>query len=148
MTGLAGCGNDDEGPSKSEYIEKADAVCGAADPKIDAIFRSKLGDDPSPRQAQAGLRAMLTEERKLLAELRALEKPADDQDEIDRIYAARERAVDDIEAAAGSPASAIEYFETSIEAEGGGGFDEADRLASTYGMAYCSVTHPGSVAAG
>jgi hypothetical protein len=150
MIGLPACGDDDEGPSKSEYIEKADAVCAAADVKLDEIYRSGVGvDDPSPSQAQAGLRAMLPEERTLLSELRALEAPADDQDEIDRIYAARERAVDGIEAAARTPASAIAYVEAELgegQGEGTGSFAEFSRLAGEYGMADCEGATPGSVA--
>ena len=110
--------------------------------KLDDIFRAKLKDEPSPKQTQEGLQALVPEERKLLSELRALEKPEGEQDEIDRIYAARERAVDAMEAAARSPASASAY----VEAEGGGGFDEAARLASVYGMVDCEAAVPGSVA--
>ena len=146
MTGLAACGDDDEGPSKAEYIEKADAVCAAADVKFDDIYRAQLQDQSNPKRAQAGLRALLPEERKLLSELRALEKPADDRDEIDRIYAARERAVDAMEAAARSPESALAYVQAEVDAEGEGGFAEASRLASEYGMVDCEATHPGSVA--
>ena len=146
VTGLAACGDDDEGPSKSEYVAQADAVCAAADVKLDAIFRSELGGKPNPKQAQAGLRAMLPEERKLLSELRALETPEGDRDEIDRIWAARQRAVDGLEAAARSPASAIAYV-ADEEDEGERGFAEASRLASEYGLVDCEATHPGSVAA-
>jgi hypothetical protein len=148
VTGLAACGDDDEGPSKAEYIEKADAVCAAADPKLDEIWR-KGGPEPSPKQAQAVLQELAPEERKLLAELRALEKPEGDQDEIDRIWAARERGVEELEAAARSPASAAAFVESDPGGEGEGqegGYDEAARLASVYGMVDCEATTPGSVA--
>jgi hypothetical protein len=140
--GLSACGGT-EGPSKAEYIEKADRVCAAADPKLDAIWRSQ-GSKPTPKQTQTALRALVPEERKLLSELRALEAPDNDRDEIDRIYAARQRAVDELETAARTPASAFSYVEA---AEDPPGFQETLRLASVYGMAACSLTQPGSVAA-
>lgn len=149
--GAVGCGGDgdDEGPSKADYIEKADRVCADADPKLDEIWRTG-GPKPDAKQAQAVLEALAPEERKLLTELRAVEKPAGDQDEIDRMWAARERAVDEMEAAARTPASALAYIESEDdggEAPGTGRFDEASRLAAEYGMADCEGTVPGSVAA-
>ena len=144
---LAACGDDDEGPSKSEYIEKADAVCAKADVTLDEIYRT-IGENPTPQKAQEALAAMLPEERGLLAELTALEKPADDQDEIDGIYAARDSAVDEMAAAARSPASALAYVESKVNSEGAGGFEEASRRAAEYGMVDCESTHPGSVASG
>lgn len=146
--GLAGCGDDDEGPSKADYIETADRVCADADPKLDEIWR-RGGPKPDAKRAQAVLAALVPEERKLLTELRAVEKPEGDQDEIDRIWAARERAVDELEAAARTPASALAYLESEDdggEAPGGGAFDEASRLAAEYGLVDCEAAVPGSVA--
>ena len=85
----------------------------------------------------------MPEERKLLAELLALEKPEGDQDEIDRIWAARKRGVDALEEAARSPESALAYLAVDDAPEG---FDESEQLASVYGMVNCSAAHPGSVA--
>ena len=141
MTGLAACGDDDEGPTKAEYIENADVVCAEADVKVDDIFRAKLNDETDPKKLQEGIKALLPEERKLLSELRALEKPEGEQDEIDRIWAARERAVDGLEAAGRTPAGASAYDASEPE-----GWDEAARLASEYGMVDCEATQPGSVA--
>lgn len=147
-TGLAACGDDDKGPSKSEFIEKADAVCAAADPNLDDIFR-KGGSDSSPKQAQAVLQELSPEEKKLLEDLRAVEKPEGDQDEIDRIWAARERGIQELDAAARSPETALAFLESDPGGEGEGqtgGYDEAARLASVYGMVDCEATSPGSVA--
>jgi hypothetical protein len=140
---LAGCGgDDDEGPSKAEYVEKADAVCAKTDVKIDDVVRS-VGRDPNSAQAQSGLRAILPLERSLLTELRALEKPAADEDEIDRIWDARERAVDELEAASRAPGTSLTYVETDETPA----FEETARLASEYGMVDCEATVPGSIAA-
>ncbi len=108
---------------------------------MDDIVRS-VGPDPTPEKAQAGLREILPEERKLLEDLRALKKPEADGDEIDRIWDARQRAVDDLEAASRSPELSAEYVSDDPE-----GYVETERLASEYGMVDCEAAVPGSIAA-
>jgi hypothetical protein len=136
-TGLVACGGDDDGPSKTAYIEKADALCAATDLKIDAALR--FDAEPSAQQAAAALRTVLPEERKLLSDLRALEKPKADETEIDRIYDAWERANDALEAASKDPRAALEFISVG---ENEGAFGEPRRLAQTYEMVNCGESTP------
>jgi hypothetical protein len=136
-TGLVACGGDG-GPSKSAYIEKADALCAATDKKLDAALRFKE-TKPPPQKAAAALRTVLPEERKLLSELRKLEKPKADENEIDRIYDAWERAISAMEAASRDPAASVEFV-TSREDQGP--FAEPRRLAQGYHMVNCGESTP------
>jgi hypothetical protein len=136
--GFTACGGD-EGPSKSAYIEKADALCGVTDPKLDAALRFKH-DPPRPQEAQAALRTtVLPEERALLRKLRALEKPKADQDEIDRIYDAWERGIRGMDTASRDPDASVKFVTTR---EDQGPFAEPRRLAQGYGMVRCGESTP------
>jgi hypothetical protein len=142
--GPVACGGDDKGPTKPAYIEKADALCEKADQKVDDIYRSSAGSKLTLKRAQPALRAVLAEEQKLLTELRALEQPAADKDEIDRIWNARERGVEELEAATRTPETARAYLDVAEPA----GFTEATRLAGAYLMVRCEAAEPGSLILG
>ncbi len=128
---LAACGGD-EGPSKSEYIDKADAICARSDAETDRIFEEAFEDpqDPQPEEAQTAIKQSLPGVKKAVAELKDLEKPEGDEDEIDRIWTAADAGVKTIEEASATP-------ETSLTALTTEPFAESERLATEYGMKDC-----------
>jgi hypothetical protein len=82
------------GVTKAQYIERADDVCAAAQPAIDAAERAaeeaaKEGDleTAADRFAEG-----LTQSEREISELRAIEVPAGSEETLDRMYAGIEEA--------------------------------------------------------
>lgn len=130
--GLAACGDDDDGPSKADYIEKADAICARSDKETDAIFDAGFEDpaDPQPEEAQEALKAALPVVKEDLEELKALEKPKDDEDEIDAIWTAIEEGITTLEEASADPDQSLVALTSEPFAPG-------EKLAGDYGMEDC-----------
>ena len=125
----AGCGgDDDEGPSKADYIAKADAICKAGDAKIEAA--TSAISDPSDQAAvlEFVTATLIPNIEGQIKDLKALDKPKDDADTIDAIYADLDGAL----AKAKSDPSAL------LTAEGGASpFATANDKAKAYGMKVC-----------
>ena len=137
---LVACGAEDSGPSKAEYIERADAICAKIDPKVDAALLVAIDED-DPSEAQGALEAALPLERQMLVELRALEKPDEGADEIDRIWAARQKVVDAAQAASRDPDAALAFI--AREGDGDKLFNEQYLVvAGEYGMVMCGESRP------
>jgi hypothetical protein len=130
--GLAACGDDDDGPSKADYIEEADAICARSDKETQAIFDAAFEDpqDPQPEEAQEALKSALPVVKEDLEELKALEKPKDDEDEIDAIWTAIDEGIATLEEASADP-------ETSLTALTSEPFAAGEKLAGDYGMDDC-----------
>ena len=133
---LVACGDEDSGPTKAEYIEKADAVCTKVDPTVDAALARAARDRDNPEVAQTGLKDAIPRERQMLTELRELETPEGDEEAIDRIYAARQTAVDAAEAASSDPDASLAFI--TREGEGDKLFNEYLALAGEYGLVFCA----------
>jgi hypothetical protein len=130
--GLAACGDDDDGPSKETYIKEADAICARSDRETDEIFNNAFEDpaDPQPEEAQEALKAALPVVKEDLEELKALEKPKDDEDEIDAIWTAIDEGIATLEEASADPATSL----TALTSEP---FAAGEKLAGDYGMDDC-----------
>ena len=128
---LAACGGDDEdkGPSKADYIKKADAICARSDKEIDALFSQTFEDPqaPTPEEAQAALEEGIPVVKKDLAELKALEPPEDDKDEVAAIWTAIDEGIATLEEASADP-------DTSLAALTSEPFAAGEKLAGDYGM--------------
>ncbi|MFA4928386.1 MAG: hypothetical protein WC558_07710 [Patulibacter sp.] len=130
---LAGCGgSDDEGPTKAEYIAKADAICKTEGEKsqkaaTDAVVA--LGtEDPTPEQLQViATSTIIPGLEKQVGDLKALDKPKDDEEEIDAIYAALDTAIN----------AGKEDPSTLTGAAGANPFDDANKKAVAYGLKEC-----------
>lgn len=132
---LAGCGggSDDSGPTKAEYITKADAVCkseSASSEKATNDAVAALGTD-SPTDEQLGTvvtSTILPQLEKQVAALKALEKPKDDADAIDDIYSELDKAI-----------AAGKSDPTSLASSAGGSnpFDAANAKAKAFGLKEC-----------
>lgn len=130
---LAGCGgSDDKGPTKAEYVAEADAICKTEGQKSEQAATEAVealgGEQPTAEQVQAiAMDTIVPGLEKQVAALKALEKPADDADTIDAIYADLETG---IAAAKKDPA-----FLTSTAADNP--FAAANEKALAYGLKEC-----------
>lgn len=92
---IAGCGGDDDdgsGLSKEDYIARADAVCTDANEKEIALGTPAAGDREHPKYKEPRFqRKFLAIGRETLADLRKLEPPEGDEDEVAKIISSLER---------------------------------------------------------
>ncbi|HEX8744934.1 MAG TPA: hypothetical protein VF712_17550 [Thermoleophilaceae bacterium] len=133
---LAACGGDDDkGPSKDEFVQKADAICAKSDREGEAIAKRSFENPkkPTPEEAQAAIREAVPMQKEALAELKALEEPEGDEQTLDEYYAAIEKGITTFETAAEDPQLSLELL-----AAGDAPFAEANELAKEYGMKDCA----------
>jgi hypothetical protein len=122
---VTGCGGSD-GPTKAEYTRSADAICAKNNAAAEAAQKkalAALGDSPSQEDVTGLLTSTVfpaIEDR--LKQLRALEKPGDDADELTGIYdefaAELKKAEADPAAVAASSASPFAGSTAKITAYG------------------------------
>ncbi|HEX8066740.1 MAG TPA: hypothetical protein VF520_09465 [Thermoleophilaceae bacterium] len=132
--GLVACGGDD-GVSKADYIEKADAICAQGDKENQAIVEKSFEDqqDPQPEEAQSAIREVVPLQKARLAKLRELEKPDGDESKLDAIYTAVQAGIASLEQAGQDPTASLAILKSQR-----GPFDAADRLAKDYGFKDCA----------
>ncbi len=131
----AGCGGGDGGGdrlTKDEYIAQADAICKAANEKIDAL------GEPETMEEIATLAADAIEiQTKSLADLRALKPPEADEAKLNEAYALIDQQVglgkEILEAAKAGDLEKIQ----KILAEGKPIDDQAGAIAADYGLKEC-----------
>jgi len=97
----SGCGGD--GPTKDGYLERANAVCARASERIDALPEPALpepggaGTEAFERELAETEREAVAIQRETLSELRAIPRPAGDDQRLAALYDELERAVDTLE---------------------------------------------------
>lgn len=131
--GLVACGEDeDKGPSKADYIKEADAICARSNQETDAIFEEAVENPrkPKPDEAQAAIEQAVPVLDKDIKELKALEPPKDDKDQVAAIWSALEEGVTTLEEASADP-------EASLVALVNDPFAAGEKLADEYGMKAC-----------
>ena len=100
----AACGGDD-GPSRAEYRARANAICATAEARTAPLVRQlstaarSLSAARAP-EAAAIARRLQTDAGRYVAQLRRLEQPSDDNDEIEAFLGPAERLVDGLGRAA------------------------------------------------
>lgn len=124
----------DDSVSKEEFVDAADEVCREADEAIRDIGQPRVEEDVLDYVKEA--RAISEE---LVADLRALEPPADDEEEIDRMIDGLERATNLLEplAQASIDGNATELEELQLEVERI--TDEVNEDAEAYGFQTCGA---------
>ena len=101
VAAATGCGGD--GPAKPKYVERANAVCARASERIDALPQPELpeaggaGTEAFEREEAAYLRKAAAVQRDTLAELRAIPRPAGDEQRLAALYDELERAITALE---------------------------------------------------
>ena len=138
---LAGCGGGG-GPSKADYIAKADKICRAARTDALPMIRQMTAGGTSPGAAQArqlaGVTAKLhATEARYLGRLRALDRPSGDSDAIEKFLAPATQVVDAIDSASsalrgGDVATALSLLGRAQFAAA-----EAKNAADAYGFKAC-----------
>jgi hypothetical protein len=124
---LTGCGGDgDSGPTKAEFIEQADKICQEGDDKI-AAAAEDFADPANPTEAEvmtAVEDVVVPSLRGQVEELRELDPPEADSEEIEAMLDALEKAT---EAAEADPEAVLDE----------GTFADANERAQEYGFESC-----------
>lgn len=95
LAAAAGCGGEDEGLTKEDYIAEADAICAKANEKETALDPGGLGWHYGPRFGDAEFLAEFNDlGRAALRRLRALGPPEEDGATAAEVIAAIERQID------------------------------------------------------
>lgn len=104
-----GCGGDDdgEGPSKPEYVRRANAICKRFNDQVErraerAFAGIRDESQLTPARARGFLEDALPDYERQLADLRRLDPPEGDEDAVKRIYDAGEAEGRKIRSALGS----------------------------------------------
>jgi hypothetical protein len=125
----SGCGSDSSASSslsKKDFVERANRLC--VDTEYEQLEKAQKYSSEHPKAEEAALikPALVPTLKKEVKELEALGSPAGDEDELEAIFAALEEG---IEGAESDPASVIKPKTNP--------FDEANRLATSYGIGDC-----------
>ena len=136
---LGACGDDDDGggTTKAEFIEKADAVCADAEEKTEEIVRASAEDpaNPTPPEVLAIVKELIPVQRDTLEQIRELEKPEGDDDEINEFLDKADAATDEVEQI-DDPEQAVAAIETS--GTPANPYYEASQAAEEYGLKKCA----------
>jgi hypothetical protein len=135
---VAGCGSsDDESSSltKAQFVAQADAICKAGNAEIESEFeafakKNNIDENEEPSKAQ---KVELSET--ILApnvtnqaeEIRALEAPSGDEDEVSAMLDSLDEGVEEVEANPQAP----------FESKQPNPFGPANKLAQEYGLKVC-----------
>jgi hypothetical protein len=127
------CG-DSEGVSKSEYLAKAKAVCQKGNQTLTDASKATFAKVPpgqklSDPEIEGFVRqTVIPTIRDQVKELRALPPPKGKKGQVEEIYRALDKGLDELEK---SPKKLI---------DGSNVFAEADSLATKYGISVCATT--------
>jgi hypothetical protein len=132
---FAGCGDDDKGPkapTKSAYIQRADAVCRAGNAELNRKANERLNDTSAPEEVKRfGLEVLIPNIEAQLAKLRELPVPEGDEKQIEAVWDAAQKGLDGLKA---DP----EEFVRAGQPES---FKTTSRLAAAYGFKVCGSTN-------
>jgi len=134
---VAGCqgGSSDGELSKREFIDRANAICSAANAKITALPAPDIAD---PSATPATIRRVVEIQRKAVARLRALGPPSEDVPAIEEWL----KFVDETLEQAETSSRALERDDresvNEANAKGGDAQLRADELARLYGVDRCA----------
>jgi hypothetical protein len=131
----AGCGGSDEGSgvetaglSKDQWIAQANRICAVGDRELEKEAERVFAGHKPPTEGELsrfGREVVVPGVQAQVDQIRALDAPKGDEDEIEAIFAAAEDAIDEVRA---KPATL----------EGGGPFAEVNALAGEYGLDECA----------
>ena len=128
----SGLGSSDSAPTKAEFVEQANAICEASVNEQRAAFKKAIQESASSSNESAIANKLVTEvmlpaNQKQIDELRALEAPNGDEQQIEAILAAMQQGVD---AAKEEPPQKFISTEGTLE--------KGRSLAGAYGLKACS----------
>lgn len=135
-TAVSSCGGD-SGPSKAEFIEDADALCAEASRKAEPVIAEHLPDpqNPTPEQILGAVQAAVPIQRETIAKIADLERPEDDEDEIQNYIDKANEGLDEAEQIE-DPQAAVSYIQLADTPQDP--FYEANQAAEEYGLDDCT----------
>jgi hypothetical protein len=134
LLALAACGGGGGGPTKAEFVRKANAVCRADAAKISVLRIPGRADVASMPATAADVVAV---QRKALARLRALQPPKQDRTEIAKWIALVDQTIDQAEVSAESQRDGNIPRALTANINGAALDRRADDLARSYGLVTC-----------
>ena len=134
---VAGCGGDGEKTvSKEEYLKRASRICKEGNQELAAASQkafedvNKSGEKPTAEQLERYARDVVVPMvRRQVEELRALPDPEGAADQVDEIYDAFEKALDQVDDKPSLLTDNPNVFDV---------FKEADELSERYGFPVCT----------
>lgn len=135
--GLLACGgDDDEGKSKDDYVKEANAVCAKSNAELEQVAADAFEDPEKPTsdEAQAYLAEIVPILRQQLLDLEKIEKPKDDEDQIEDILKAAETGTTALAEGSKNKEEALVTVAAGDET-----FAEANKLATAYGLDECAA---------
>ena len=134
---ISACGGD-SAPSKTEFIEEADEICADASQRAEQIARAGFSDpqNPTAEEVLAIVEQLIPLQRETIADVRALEKPEGEEDEIDALLAQSDAATDSAEQEIDTPQEALAVVQASDTPQDP--FYEANQALAEYGFEDCS----------
>jgi hypothetical protein len=128
-----GCGgSDDDGLTKAEFIQQADAICKKAHDQFEKDFNKAFGGNPQPNQAELNKFALSTLVPGVQGEIddvSALQPPSGDEAEVQAIIDAVQGGVDKIKADPGVLSPKVKFDPQK----------KGHQLAKEYGMKECAT---------
>jgi hypothetical protein len=144
---MTACSDDAEALTKPEFIEQADAVCQQASDEVEPIFEEfwtdfEDQDDPADDDEMfTGYAALMAELAPMWEEqtdeLRELEPPSEDVEEIDALLDDFEAAVDEVSEV--STAAAAGDAEARAAMDGENPMEDVNHRARVYGLTVCGA---------
>ena len=134
---FSACGGD-SGPSKDEFIEEADAVCAEASERNQQIARDGFSnpENPRPEEVLAVVEELIPRQRETIDDVRALEMPEDDEDEINDLLDEADAVTDQVEQEVDTPQEAVAVVQASDTPENP--YHEVNRKMEDFGFEECS----------
>jgi hypothetical protein len=132
VTGLAGCGGDDDGSaalSRDEFVTQANAICAAGNAKIEAAVPENATGPPSGDAGERFYETIVDETQGTVDGIAALEPPDEITSEVDAMVAAAREVLTEMRA---TPAD--EFFQTNEDP-----FAEVNEVASSLGLDDCAT---------
>jgi hypothetical protein len=129
------CGGDDDDASdvtKEEFIANADAICKASNDKIGELFTDLPDDTTSEQAAQLTIGKALPIFRDQVDQLRELDLPAADADDLEQLW-------DDLDASTDELEQQLEDDPETAFSEDFDPFADESKTATDYGMTQCGA---------
>jgi hypothetical protein len=133
---LAACGGDD-GTSKSDFLEEADAICAEGEERAEQIVSEGFRDpeNPTGKEVVALIQDLVPVQRETISDVRELDMPEGEEDEInsilDQAEAATAKAAD-----IRDPQEALAIVQAADTPQDP--FYEANQAAAEYGFDECA----------
>lgn len=138
LAAAAGCGGEDEGLSKEDYIAEADAICAEANEKETALDPGGLGWHYGPRFGDAEFLSEFNDAaRGALRRLKALAPPEEDAGTADEALAAIKRQIDALDKQIAALRAGDRARESEIVNDYELAYGDLARAAGILGLSQC-----------